>query len=140
MLFRSLSKPEKERLAEHLRAGGVLFADACCGSERFDEAFRQLAGELFPGKKLEPIPATHELFSTEIGYDLRSVQYGKALGDRKGPPALEGIEIDGRYVVIYSKYDLGCAMERQQSSDCKGYAHESALRIAGNIVLYALKQ
>ncbi len=40
----------------YLQAGGVLFADACCGSERFDEAFRGLLRQLFPDKPLEPIP------------------------------------------------------------------------------------
>lgn len=131
---------EREALAEHLKAGGVLFADACCGSERFDEAFRSLMKELFPGKRLTPIPPEHELFSREIGEDLSKVKFNKLLGDREGPPVLEGIESEGRYVVIYSKYDLGCAMEKQQSRECKGYTHESAIKIAMNIVLYALKQ
>jgi hypothetical protein len=95
---------------------------------------------MFPDKKLEPIPIDHEIYSTDIGYDLRSIEYGKALGSRKGPPTLEGIKIDERYVVIYSKYDVGCALERQKSADCRGYTHESAIKIATNVVLYALKQ
>lgn len=135
-----LSRAEIEALGRYLRSGGVLFADACCGNERFDESFRSLVAEIFPEKKLVPIPADHELFTTDVGYDLARVETDKALGDRIGPPFLEGIEIDGRYCVIYSKYDLGCALERQQSTDCKGYTHDSALKIATNIALYALKQ
>lgn len=136
----SLSSREKEVLADYLKRGGVLFADACCGSERFDESFRQLADGLLPGKRLEPIPPNHELFTRDIGYDIQQVTFTKQLGERAGPPALEGIEIDGRYVVIYSKLDIGCALERQQSTACRGYSHDSALKIATNVVLYALKQ
>ncbi|MGL5094873.1 MAG: DUF4159 domain-containing protein, partial [Planctomycetia bacterium] len=131
---------EKAVLAEYLKNGGVVFADACCGNERFDAAFRELMAELFPQVKLQAIPPNHELFSPSIGYDIKQVKYGPALDDRTGPPQLEGIEVDGRYVVVYSKYDLGCALDRQQSRDCKGYTHDSAVRIATNIVLYALTQ
>ena len=134
------NRKEKEILAEYLALGGVLFADACCGSERFDEAFRALIAEIFPEKKLQPIPLDHEMFTQEIHYNIQGVELSAALGGRKGPPVLEGIEIDGRYAVIYSKYDIGCALECQQSRDCRGYTHESALKIASNIVLYALMQ
>jgi hypothetical protein len=53
---------------------------------------------------------------------------------------LEGIEIDGRFAVIYSKYDISCALERQASVACSGYVEEDALKIALNVVLYALLQ
>jgi hypothetical protein len=133
-------RKEKEALAEYLANGGVLLADACCGNEKFDESFRALAAELFPDRPLAPIPSEHEIFTTKIGYDLRRVQYGPGLDNRSAPPLLEGIDLEGRYAVIYSKYDIGCALQRQQSRDCKGYTHESAVQIAANVALYALKQ
>ena len=43
-------------------------------------------------------------------------------------------------MVIYSKYDVGCALENHQSSDCKGHDHASALRLGTAAVLYALKR
>jgi hypothetical protein len=51
-------------------------------------------------------------------------------------PFLEGIKVDGRWVVLYSKYDLGCALELNTSADCIGYDHGSALRIATAAVRY----
>jgi len=54
-------------------------------------------------------------------------------------PYLEGIKIDGRWAVIYSKYDIGCALEKHQSSDCLGHDHASALRLASAAVLYAMQ-
>ncbi len=136
----TVAAKDRETLVEHLKSGGVLFADACCGSEKFDGAFRQLIQQMFPDKKLEPIPNDHALLTTDTGYDLSQVDFGAALQNRRGPPILEGIQHEGRFIVIYSKYDLGCAMERQKSTDCRGYTHESALKIATNIALYALKQ
>ena len=53
---------------------------------------------------------------------------------------LEGIKVDGRWVVIYSKYDVGCAIEGHKAADCLGHDKESALRIASAVVLYSLKR
>jgi hypothetical protein len=39
--------------------------------------------------------------------------------------------------VIYSKLDIGCALERHSGPDCQGYDHESAARIAANVVIYS---
>jgi hypothetical protein len=135
----TVAAKDREFLVDHLKSGGVLFADACCGNEKFDAAFRALCKQLFPDSPLTPIPANHEIFTNEIGYDLGQVEFGQALGNRRGPPQLEGIFIDNRLAVVYSKWDIGCALERQKSTDCRGYTHESALRIATNVVLYALK-
>jgi hypothetical protein len=55
-------------------------------------------------------------------------------------PALEGIKVDGRWVVIYSKYDIGCALEKHASTECLGHDHESAVKLASAIVMYALKR
>jgi hypothetical protein len=141
---------EIKNLRNYLKNGAVLFADSCCGSPQFDKSFRDMVRQLFPDKKLERIPITHELFSPGIGFDIRQVKRRipengnpNAPLDSKfkdGEPLLEGIEIDGRYCVIYSKYDLSCALERQASVACAGYEHKDAVRIAVNVIRYALLQ
>ena len=55
-------------------------------------------------------------------------------------PYLEGVKIEGRYAVVYSKYDISCALERQASVACEGYIEEDAFKIAVNIILYAMMQ
>ena len=57
-----------------------------------------------------------------------------------GPPILEGIEIEGRYAVIYSRYDISCALEHQASLSCDGYIEADAAKIAINVVLYSMLQ
>lgn len=141
---------EREQLRLYLSRGNVLFADACCGSSQFDRSFRDLMEQLFPEKKLERIPVDHPLFTTQVGFDIRRVKRRvPEVNDPNMPlrtdvrevePFLEGIEIDGRYAVIYSKYDISCALERQASVACAGYVDDDAVRIALNIVLYGMMQ
>jgi hypothetical protein len=138
---------ELVNLRTNLQTGGLLLADACCGKAEFDAAFREFAAKLFPGARLEPIPPGDTLYSAELnGTDITSVRLRRERPDgsaeaefRDSPPMLEGIKQNGRWVVVYSRYDLGCALEKHQSTDCKGYDHAGALRLAAAAVLYALK-
>ena len=54
------------------------------------------------------------------------------------PPVLEALEVDGRIVVVFSPYDISCAMENSVSAECKGYIREDAAKLGVNIVLFAL--
>jgi hypothetical protein len=132
------------KLRFNLENGGLLFADACCGKEAFDKAFRAFAKQLFPKEKLVPVPPDDVLFSKDLnGVALTeaNVECRKEIGGpmRKTPPYLEGIKVQDRWVLLYSKYDIGCALERHQSVDCLGYHPDSAFKIAGAAVLYALR-
>lgn len=145
-----LSRAERARLKQFLDNGCALFADACCSSAAFDKSFRELAAALYPDNPLTRIPLTHELYSTKIGHDLRTVRRRGAdqTGGRgvianaviSGEPILEGIEINGRYVLIYSKYDISCALERQSAIACEGYVSEDATKLAVNIIQYFMLQ
>jgi hypothetical protein len=135
----------------NLTSGGLLLADACCGSKAFDIAFRKFIQELFAGDKLklEPIPVNDELYGAELnGEEIRTVRRRALAADGKKVdpefkvfrPALEGVKYKGRWVVIYSKYDIGCALEKRSSPDCLGHDGASALRLGRATVLYALKR
>jgi hypothetical protein len=138
-----------EDLRFNLKEGGaLLFADACCGSKAFDKSFRKFAADLFPDKKLELIPLTDDLYSKEMnGTAITQVRCRRESTDgspdrtyRTVDPYLEGIKIDGRWVVIYSKYDIGCALENNKASDCLGHDHDSAVRLGKAAVFYTLKR
>lgn len=142
--FREAADEESQLdyLRFNLNNGGLLFADACCGNEEFDKSFREFAKQLFPKEKLERVPEDDILFSkkltgTELG--ITNIRARTKSGEEPRPmaPYLEGIRIDGRWVVLYSKYDIGCALERHSSSDCLGYTPESAFHIATAAVMYS---
>ena len=107
--------------------------------------------QLYPENKLEEIPPEHEIFSEKIGYDIKTLkrrsndivkgnqQPIKSIA-KELPPYLEGIKLKNRYAVIYSKFDISCALERQTSIDCLGYTPEDAVKLAVNVVLYSMLQ
>ena len=135
-------------LRRHLSpGGGTLFADAAGGSPAFDASFRRFVADLLPDGKLEPIPATDALYhrklsdavlTSHIGNDLSDARRTAAAGGGVGYPELEGIKVNGWWVVIYSKLDIGCALAGQVDAECRGYTPESATRIATNVVIYAM--
>ncbi len=134
----SFPKEDLDALRSHLDpGGGTLFADAACGSAAFDASFRRFVSELLPTSPLVPIPRDDELYSIKVGTDLSKVQYTKGAGGGIDFPQLEGVRINGHWAIIYSKYDIGCALERHTGIECKGYTYESAVKIAGNIVIYS---
>src|SRR5205085_11132887 len=125
--------------------GGLLLADACCGNKEFDKAFRAFMSVLFPKQKLEQVPLNDVLFSEELNgkaltdADIKCRQEAKSAVQPMSP-WLEGIKgEDGRWMVLYSKYDIGCALEGHQSLGCLGYDPPSALKIARAALLYNLR-
>ncbi|MEZ6034869.1 MAG: DUF4159 domain-containing protein [Planctomycetaceae bacterium] len=145
-----LQPAQQDALRDYLSRGGVLLADACCGSSKFDRGFRDLVKQLYPDKELVQIPADHELFSETVGHQIKDVRRHRLvpsprnatleLKEEVGPPILEGLEIDGRFAIIYSRYDISCALEHQASLSCDGYVEEDAAKLAINMVLYAMLQ
>ena len=147
----SEKKEDLKKLRFRLKAGGTLLADACCGSKVFDRSFRRFIEEVFGEDKLrlQPIPLTDEVFSKDLnGTAIRTVRCRRLAPDgrrvvpayQEVPPALEGIKYKGRWVVIYSRYDIGCALEGHASPDCLGHDKTSAVKLARAAVLYALKR
>ena len=145
-----LQAGERKALRDYLDQGTMLLADACCGSKQFDRSFRDLMKQMYPDHPLEPIPEDHEMFTDAVAFDVREVARRSLItGSRtaslesrvqQGPPLLEGIRIDGQYVVIYSQYDISCALENQASLACDGYVEEDAMKLAINMVAFALLQ
>jgi hypothetical protein len=132
----------------NLEHGGLLFADACCGSKAFDDSFRKFLGNVWPdGKyKLEPIPVTDELYGKDLnGKAIKAVQCRHETAGKRDTkyqeyePFLEGVKIKGRWAVIYSKYDIGCALEKHKSPDCLGHDYDSAVLLGRAVVLYHLR-
>lgn len=156
---------EAENLKANIQTGGLLLVDAACNDIKqwraFDQSFRDAMAKMFPDQKLTTIsPADEPLFelAKRSGLNLESVKCRRenAAGTgaekelRSYPALLEGIKIDeqivdgkkvgGRWAVIYSKYDIGCAIEGHKSAECLGHDKESALRIASAIALYSLRR
>ena len=149
--YRFQLQPQQiEAVREYLNRGGVLFADACCGSTQFDRSFRDLVQQLYPDAELKRIPPDHELYTERIGHALPEVtrrvvvdqdrNASISVRTEKGAPLLEGLEANGRYLIVYSPHDISCALEHQAALSCNGYIEEDAAKLAVNVVLYAMLQ
>ena len=146
----NLAEPGRQGLRQFLDRGGMLLADSICASTGFSAGFRIEMAALLPDRKLEEIPADDPIFSAAEygGYDIREVTLREPAGGdgplasrrRRIPPKLEGIRIGDRWAVIFSPYDLSCALEKQNSLECTGYDREDAEKIALNLLLYSLNQ
>jgi len=146
-----LTPAERKQLHEYLERGGTVLADAICASRPFAAAFRRELAAALPGQTLQRIPPDDRLFTTAYGgYDVRSVAMRdpEAAGDkqpiaariRQVEPQLEGIQIDGRWAVIFSPFDISCALESHEAIGCRGYTQEDAARLGLNVLLYSLNQ
>jgi hypothetical protein len=146
-----LTDRERQQLKLYLERGGMLLSDSICASPAFSESFRREMAAILPDRKLQPIGPKDPLLSTTYGgFDLQRVSRrdpqaaapGKPLSAsiRQGPPDLEGIKFDDRWGVVFSPYDLSCALENHDSLECRGYLRDDAARIGLNVVLYSLQQ
>ncbi len=133
------NQDEAGRLQRYLKAGGVLFADACCGRMSFDMAFRREIAKVFPEHKLQRIPLDHPLYHSH--YDIRQVGYTPRVREDFGEmntPELEGIMLDGRLAVVYSRFDLGNGWEQFPHAYSYGLKDEPALEIGTNMIVHAI--
>ncbi|MEN6406282.1 MAG: DUF4159 domain-containing protein [Thermoguttaceae bacterium] len=139
---------ERAALRRYLERGGTAFADALCSSAEFAASLRRELKEMFPEQPLRRIPVDDPLLTPQFGGESlatvsrRQRQLGAARGRdalvvRHGEPALESLTLDGRHALIFSPYDVSCALESHGTLDCEGYAREDAVRIAMNVLLYA---
>ena len=137
----------RKNVATFLDRGGLLIADSICGSSEFSDAFRAEIDAILPTSTLEEIPADDPLFTAAYGgFDIRRVTLRQPLAgngrldarEQVITPKLEGIRMGDRWAVIFSPYDLSCALEKQNSLQCTGYTSEDAQRIALNLLLYSL--
>jgi hypothetical protein len=144
----AFDQPRRERIATFLNRGGTLLADSVCAADGFTKAFRDEIVATLPDQRLEEIPADDPLFTAAEygGFDIRQVTLREPSGGdgpigvrkRQIPPKLEGVRIGDRWAVIFSPYDLSCALEKQNSMECTGYGREDAEKIALNVLLYSL--
>jgi hypothetical protein len=140
---------ERSNLRTYLERGGTLFCDSICASREFSAAFRREVQLALPDHKLQRIAADHPIFTPAAGGDdIRQVELREPAAQAAGQPIrartarvapeLEGVELDGRLAVIFSPYDISCALEQHEAFQCRGYTRTDAARIGLNVLMYSL--
>jgi hypothetical protein len=128
------------RLKRHLSSGGFLFIDGAEAHQGgpFDQSVRALMRRLFPRTELVRISGEHVIYKSF--YLLRT-----PVGRVAAVPYLEGIERDGRLVVVYSQNDVAGAWARDNFGQWEhevvpggSTQREMAFRLGVNLAMYAL--
>jgi len=124
---------EAERLRWYLVHGGFLFADDNYG---MDESFRQEVRRLFPESELVELPFDHDIYHSVYDFPDGLPKIHEHDGGR---PHGFAIFHEGRMVVFYSyNTDIGDGLEDADVHDDPPAIREQALRMAINVVAYAM--
>lgn len=145
-----LTDPQVVALRAFLQGGGTLLIDSICGNEEFAASVRKQLARVLPDSPLQPLPPDHPLLTSAYGgYDLTNVTLqmpvrggsGALTVEKKTTAAvIEAAKYEDRIVVLFSPYDLSCALESQSSLQCPGYPTEDAAKIGINLLLFLLLQ
>ncbi len=127
----SLFEDERTMLKSYLTRGGFLLASAGCSSREWDRSFRREFKAMFPDHELQKIPMDHPIFRTVYNIERIRLKNG-------GTTLLEGLELDGRIVLIYSSEGLNDTGNVQGCCCCGGNEIKNSKDINTNIITYAL--
>lgn len=127
----TLFEDERHHLKSYLTRGGFLLASAGCSSPEWDRSFRREFAAIFPGEELKKIPMEHPIFQTV--YDIKRINLKNG-----GTTLLEGYEIAGKIVLIYSSEGLNDTGSVQGCCCCGGNEIRNSKDINANILAYAL--
>lgn len=130
----AFSEEEARSLRAHLENGGFLWADDNYG---MNDSFRREIRKVFPETELEALPREHPIF--RCYFDSPDGLPAVHEHDPGIPPQAFSIFHNGRMVVFYTyQSDIGDGIEDADVHDDPAAAREAALRMAINIVWYAM--
>jgi hypothetical protein len=127
----TLLEEERRNLKAYLTRGGFLLASAGCSSPEWNRSFRREFKKIFPEAELKKIELDHSLYKTV--FDVKSVRLKS-----HGTTLLEGYEIDGKIVLIYSAEGLNDTGTVKGCCCCGGNEVKNSREINTNILAYAL--
>jgi hypothetical protein len=137
--FPPLSDADIEGLRKYIHRGGfLLIDDASAGGDGFDRSVRRELLRAFPAAPLQRISPQHTIYRSF--YLLN-----RPVGRVQGPSYLEGMTYGDRIAVVYTRHDLGGALQRDKLGAWSRAVvpggeeqRERAIRLGVNLVLYAL--
>lgn len=127
----TLTAKDRDNLRRYLMNGGFVLSSPGCSDSNWDSTLRKELKLVFPEYQLVKVPMSHPIFSTvkEIG----------RLTDKSGKTAqVEGLEINGRLVMVYSKDGLNDVGNAKGCCCCGGNMIMESAAVNVNILTYSL--
>jgi hypothetical protein len=127
----TLTQKERANLRRYLMNGGFILYSPGCSDPRWDAALRKELKLIFPEQQLAKIPMSHPLFSTVFKIPVLTDKKGKSV-------QVEGLEINGRLVMIYSADGLNDVGNAKGCCCCGGNMITESALVNVNAFTYAL--
>jgi hypothetical protein len=127
-----MSDDDVDELRRFLDAGGFLWVDDNYG---LDASFRRLAARLYPDAPLTRLGSEHPIYGAF--YDLPGLP---KIHEHDGDPAQGFGVVDGERLKIFYSWssDIGDGLEDPQVHGDPAEVREAAVRMAVNVMMYAL--
>ncbi|MCH2175086.1 MAG: DUF4159 domain-containing protein [Lentisphaeria bacterium] len=126
-----VSSDETNGFADYLKEGGFVLASPSCSDPKWDKAFRNFLKSSLPDIKLEEISMNHPIFS--LVYEVKSLHLSTG-----GTTKLEGLFVDDRLALVYSKDGLNDIKNAKGCCCCGGNEIKESQQMNVNIFTYAL--
>ncbi|MFP4492490.1 MAG: DUF4159 domain-containing protein [Puniceicoccaceae bacterium] len=127
------SATEAGHLHRYLCNGGFMLASAGCSSKTWDKSFRRNLAAVFDGQaELKTIPKDHPIYRTV--FNITQLELSRGTGD----VSLEGLEYNGKIVLVYSPHGLNNTANTKGCCCCGGNEIKNADQVNVNILAYAL--
>ncbi|MBA4147535.1 MAG: DUF4159 domain-containing protein [Verrucomicrobia bacterium] len=127
----TLTDKERQNLRKFLLNGGFILASPGCSDDKWDKAFRKEIKLCFPDNELMKIPMNHPMFSTVHPISRLTCKNGNTA-------LLEGLEINGRIALVYSKEGLNDIANAKGCCCCGGNQINDSAKVNVNIFTYSL--
>jgi hypothetical protein len=128
-----LTPAQRETLRNYLTQGGFIIASAGCSNPSWAKSFRREIELIFPELSLQRLDSSHAIF--HCLYEIQRLDLGKSSGQAQ----LEGLEIDGKIVLVFSRDGLN---DSGKVSDdcccCGGNEIKNARLVNCNLLAYTL--
>jgi hypothetical protein len=127
----SLTDKERKNLRKYVLNGGFILSSPGCSDPDWDRSVRGELKLCFPEQGLSKIPMTHPLFSVVNTLTALTCK-------NRTTTLLEGLEVNGRLAMVYSKEGLNDVANAQGCCCCGGNQINDSARVNVNIFTYAL--
>ncbi|QDU42738.1 DUF4159 domain-containing protein [Symmachiella dynata] len=128
----SLTPSQQTNMRNYLENGGFIIASAGCSSPDWEKSFRRAVTEVFPEISLQTIDQSHPVFHTV--YEIDELKCKGAHTSH-----LEGLEIDGKIVLIFSPDGLNdTGKVGGNCCCCGGNEIKNARQVNVNLLAYTL--
>lgn len=140
-----LTDEQKRNLKTYLEEGGTLLVDAGSGNQKMMSTVTGILEELLGPECVKPLepesPIVRGGLAGGLGSDITHVRFTREAARRQPKnksPNLMYAQVKGRPAVILVPYSVVAPLEGRPIYGLRGLAPDDAVRVAANVLLYAL--